>query len=187
VVDLALGLRDFAKKGKIFGITQAAFRENWHRACNSLGLPHTGPPHVLRHTSPSEDLARGRSSLEGVRRRGRWRVLDSVQRYTKTFAITKFRSRMAEQQVATGQAIAENLHQSCLSAMQSLKFKTPLATALIASLSKRRGKEASAVDLEMPTTKAKTKGKSKKVKGKIEDQGEGQECELDSDAQWCSD
>jgi hypothetical protein len=57
-------------------------------------LAYAGPPHNIRHSGPSEDLQNNVASLETVRRRGRWKVLESVQRYTKTFALTKFRSRM---------------------------------------------------------------------------------------------
>eukprot|EP00972_Heterocapsa_arctica_P110581 16282724-Heterocapsa_arctica.AAC.1 len=58
-----------------------------------LGLSFAGPPHAIRHSGPSEDLARQRCSLEEVRRRGRWKGMDSVQRYTKTFALTRFRAK----------------------------------------------------------------------------------------------
>jgi hypothetical protein len=94
IATLVLALKILRCKGKLLKIKQQAFRMAWTNTCRRLGLAYAGPPHNIRHSGPSEDLQNNVASLETVRRRGRWKVLESVQRYTKTFALTKFRSRM---------------------------------------------------------------------------------------------
>lgn len=105
VAELLLAMRDYA------------LRHRWRWACGRLGLGHAPPPDSLRHTGPSEDLARRRASLEGIRRRGRWRSMDSVQRYTKTFALTKFKARMPAW--SFDEAIAGDLRRAVRDAMAS--------------------------------------------------------------------
>ena len=73
VADIIRGLCAYWKRGHIFRVSQQQLRKSWHWACRRLGIAFTGPPHSLRHTGPSEDIARLRTSLEGARRRGRWR------------------------------------------------------------------------------------------------------------------
>ena len=71
IVDIFLALKDEANGGKVFPFGQERLRQAWHRTLRSRGLDFAGPPHSIRHSGPSEDLARGRSTLELVRRRGR--------------------------------------------------------------------------------------------------------------------
>eukprot|EP00972_Heterocapsa_arctica_P104018 15330132-Heterocapsa_arctica.AAC.1 len=59
-----LALRDSAGRNKIFPITQERLRQSWHRTMRRLGLSFAGPPHAIRHSGPSEDIARGRACLE---------------------------------------------------------------------------------------------------------------------------
>ena len=41
-------------------------------------------------------IATGRRPLEGVRRRGRWKHMSAVQRYTKSWLITRARAKIQE-------------------------------------------------------------------------------------------
>lgn len=132
LLELALAMRDYAMRNgnaPVFAMSQSAFRQRWRWACGRLGIGHAPPPHSLRHTGPSEDLARRRASLEGVRRRGRWRSMDSVLRYTKTFALTKFKARMPEWSWRAAEAIAGDLRRSVRGAMSSPPAKQHGAAA----------------------------------------------------------
>jgi hypothetical protein len=119
VIDIMLALRDSAGRNKIFPITQEKFRQSWHRTMRRLGLSFAGPPHAIRHSGPSEDLARQRCSLEDVRRRGRWKGMDSVQRYTKTFALTRFRAKVPEATRARAAVVEADLRRALLKALGS--------------------------------------------------------------------
>ena len=83
VADLALALRGIAGMDLMMKIDTVTLRKAWARACRVLAVEHTGPLHTIRHTAPTEDLARRRIDLEGARRRGRWKQMASVQRYTR--------------------------------------------------------------------------------------------------------
>jgi hypothetical protein len=81
VVAILLCLRSLCKPGKkVFPVSQAQFRKVWHTTCKRLGIEFAGPPHNLRHSGPSNDLQKELTTLELVRRRGRWKVMESVQR-----------------------------------------------------------------------------------------------------------
>ena len=144
VADIILALKANTPKGAlIFPISQGDFRKAWHTACASLGISYAGPPHVLRHSGPSEDIARGRTSLEGVRRRGRWKALTSVQRYTKTFALTKFRSRMPQKLLQRGQEAVQDLRSVLLSSLRSSRGgNSTLNNAFIGALIGARVQDA---------------------------------------------
>ena len=109
IAAILLALQALAGAGRIFKVSQEYIRTRWRRACVALGMPFAGPLHTIRHTAPSEDLARATLSIEGVRRRGRWRSLDSVQRYSKTFALTKFRARVPAATLKKGAEAAGDL------------------------------------------------------------------------------
>jgi hypothetical protein len=75
---------------RLFRITPSAYYKVWRKVCDILNyLP--GPPHSLRHTGASYDALEDADSkhayrsLEEIRLRGRWRVMSSVARYSKTF------------------------------------------------------------------------------------------------------
>ena len=69
--------------------------------------------------------ARG-ASLEEIRRRGRWLALSSVQRYTKTFVLTKSRASMTKEQLDMGyefwQAPYEYIYDAALRDFGTCKF-----------------------------------------------------------------
>ncbi|CAK0906328.1 unnamed protein product [Prorocentrum cordatum] len=120
VANLALGLRDFqtGKEERLFGTDQVRFRKLWHQACRALGMPWALPPHGIRHSGPSEDVARGRATLEQVGRRGRWEALSSVQRYSKTLALAQFRARMPQVALEAGSQAARDLQAEVLRAIR---------------------------------------------------------------------
>lgn len=145
VGDIALALKNHAVSTdavRLFPVMQATLRKRWHAAFRPLGMPHARPPHALRHTGPSEDLARSRSSLEAVRRRGRWRSMDSVQRYTKTFALTKFRARMPPALYERGLQIARRLRDAVADALKAAPAMAhPLHAYLTKALQRHACKE----------------------------------------------
>ena len=96
VSDLVMALVKYRQSGRLFGLSQAQMRQSWHQGLARLQLLFSGPLHALRHTGPSNDIAHDRLDLEGVRRRGRWLSIASVQRYSETFALVRYRSKMGE-------------------------------------------------------------------------------------------
>ena len=90
---------------RVFSISPDVFRDQWRAMKRKLGLEWIGPPHDLRHSGAARDVEMGTRSLEQVRRRGRWRIIDSVQRYTKTWLLVRSRERMTNAQRASGLAI----------------------------------------------------------------------------------
>jgi len=78
---------------QLFPFDQVYFRKQWHLALSAVGLPER-PPHTLRHSRPSEQVRRKELSLEGVRRRGRWRQMKSVQRYAKEGALVVYEAHV---------------------------------------------------------------------------------------------
>jgi len=142
ICDLLLGLKELAPAGaRLFPIPQAEFRRSWHLTCRRLGLEWAGPPHRIRHSGPSEDIARERSSLEAVRRRGRWKSMTSVQRYSKTFALVKFRARMPPTTRIAGEEIARDLRAAVKSALQSQSSRSPMAATLYQHVCRGKGKD----------------------------------------------
>ena len=66
------------------GLTLAAFEKAVTKAALGLHLQRLHlTPHILRHSGPSNDLFRKRSSLSQVKARGRWKAQASAARYAK--------------------------------------------------------------------------------------------------------
>ncbi|CAK0837709.1 unnamed protein product, partial [Prorocentrum cordatum] len=163
VANLVLGLRDFrtGKDEKLFGIDQIRFGKPWHQACRALGMPWAPPPHGIRHSGPGEDIARGRASLEQVRRRGRWKALSSVQRYSKTFALTQFRARMPEVVGESGMRAVRDLKAEILQALRRRpRPRGSLPEALENAIKKNLAKDVAA---ELMKTKSSRARSSKKT------------------------
>ena len=116
---------------RVFPLTQDHYRRHWTRAFQALGLPHR-PPHALRHTAAAEAIAQGRLGLEQVRRRGRWKALSSVQRYTKVHDIIIYKSGMPTSALRHGRDILEDPAAAMLRALGS--GSTPLHQALRSAL-----------------------------------------------------
>jgi hypothetical protein len=155
VIDIMMALRDAAGQKKIFPITQEKLRQCWHRTMRRLGLSFAGPPHAIRHSGPSEDLARQRCSLEEVRRRGRWKGMDSVQRYTKTFALTRFRAKVPEETRARAAVVEADLRRALLKALSS-EANAGSAIARQCAYSLRQGR-----GVALPASKRVTAGSAR--------------------------
>lgn len=102
VADLALACAANVTDGLMFLLTSPGRSQRWHKAGTASALPPLPPLHSIRHTAPSEDLARDRLDLESARRRDRWMSLGSVQRYTKTHLLVKFKQAMARSALLRG-------------------------------------------------------------------------------------
>jgi hypothetical protein len=48
---LLFGVSKGGGREQVFGVTQAHFPENWHKACGSLGFPHAAPSYTSTHSS----------------------------------------------------------------------------------------------------------------------------------------
>ena len=92
----------------VFPFTPLTFYKEWFAALRALGLSEEWPPHALRHAGASRDVEMKTRTLEEVRRRGRWKTLDSVQRYTKTFALVRARAAMPKEILAKGTELAKH-------------------------------------------------------------------------------
>ena len=112
--------RDFLigkKRGSpVFSISQQQFRREWDETKCLLGVPWIGPPHDLRHTGASRDVAEKSRTLEQVRRRGRWQAPGSVARYTKTFWLIKQRARTPNYLLKQGALLMEQRGERQISA-----------------------------------------------------------------------
>lgn len=78
----------------LFPFTASHLRTIWNWALKVLQLIFLGPLHNPRHSQPSDDVEKKNRLLEEIRRRGRWAVPSSVQRYSKAYLLVKQRSRL---------------------------------------------------------------------------------------------
>ena len=145
ISDLLLALKQHVKVGKVFRKSQAQIRKAWHRVLQKLRILHTGPVHSLRHSGPSNDIAHERLSLEGVRRRGRWAILASVQRYSKTFALVRYRVNTPTALFDTGSLLVENPRAGFSRALRSCRVACDdgLRRKLISALELGKTKDSS--------------------------------------------
>ena len=198
VTDLMLGMRSALRgdvvrrrQHRLFGISSAEFRKVWHACCFFLGVSFAGAPHCIRHSGPSEDIDRGRSDLETVRRRGRWKVLDSVQRYTKSFALTRFRARVPEvtreraDQVSTTMALRQAIYshlQILAKDRQQLPYTRYLAGHLLKAMNEAQGNEVAA-----DTIPTKRGSKRSRISSAALDTDTDQAFGTDSTEGWATD
>lgn len=84
------------------------FRCSWQALWAKEGIKEGRTIHELRHTGASEDISRGRRDREAVRRRGRWRHLTSVDRYTKSHLLVAARKEFGDKVISRGARIARN-------------------------------------------------------------------------------
>ena len=116
-------------------------------------------------------MARGRASLEQVRRRGRWKALSSVQRYSKTFALTQFRARMPQKVLEVGARATGDLAAEILRAISSRtnysKAQKQLVDGIKQNLKAKKAKDVAAELLMLgpPKPKQKPTNKQKATKG----------------------
>ena len=90
-------------------ISPDEFMRAWETAKKDLDLKWIGNQHNLRHAGAARDVELNTRTLEQVRRRGRWRAMDSVARYTKTWLLVRARERMSKNDLARGRAIIDAL------------------------------------------------------------------------------
>lgn len=188
MADLLLAMQEFRIKHKqpmIFTISQQTLRANWHQVCRAIGVPFAGPPHSIRHSGPSEDLARNIASLETVRRRGRWKALESVQRYTKTFALVRFWARTPSVTRERATRAARDLRKALVLAIDAGTHPDPLQLALRRILTHPRcaDQEADAVY----TSKSRpASARSRSSRSPTRSASSSDELDF-SDAHWASD
>ena len=89
-----------------FPFSPEHFRRRWHAAKAALGWSWGGPPHHLRHAGAARDIEKKLRTLEEVRIRGRWKHLESVQRYSKTYLYNRVLSELLPHLLARGQELA---------------------------------------------------------------------------------
>jgi len=122
VAEAIWALRGCRSEGeKLFRMSQFSWRRKWAGALEALELPFLGPPHSLRHAGPSEDLQRGRRTLIGIQRRGRWKFPSSVARYTKTHILVAQRSQAGTSKVHAGAEIQHDPRRILADAVRSSK------------------------------------------------------------------
>ena len=73
---------------RVFPISSVKYRYWYKKAIVAvLGDEKAmGPAHSARHTGASRDLAEGYRTFAEIQRRGRWKSVESVQRYAKVHA-----------------------------------------------------------------------------------------------------
>ena len=136
VAIILLALKEITAAGRrVMKISQALFRQTWTSTCRRLGLAFLGPPNNIRHSGPSEDLQRGLISLEGARRTGRPKILESVQRYTKTFQLTRCRAQVAPLTMQKAKAVAKDIVKALKQAL-TLQRDSSVAQQVLKALNK---------------------------------------------------
>ena len=129
---LARRAEQVGQKAHIFELTAEAYRRQWRRAADSLGLPWMPPPHSLRHTGPSEDATSGRRTLEDIRRRGRWTQPKSVQRYSKPHALIVHKARLPAAIMQKGRELEETFDKAVLEHIDATcSWHAPLARTMM--------------------------------------------------------
>lgn len=106
----------------------------WHSVQRTGSEKAVGPVHSVRHSKPAADALYGRRSLEGVRRRGRWKSLTSVARYTKTYLLTKHSSLAPSRVQQHGEKLVQNRLAGLANAMLASGRKDPWAKAVLRGL-----------------------------------------------------
>lgn len=94
--------QDLVVGESFWSLDASRYRKDWGSMQRALGLEGIGPAHSVRHSGPALQAMQGRRSLEEIRRRGRWKSLNSVQRYTKAHKLVEARARLDDDQRRTG-------------------------------------------------------------------------------------
>ena len=101
---------------RLFPFAPSHYRSLWNQAKAALKMEWLGPPHNLRHGGASRDLESKNRDLEGIRRRGRWKGLESVQRYTKVWVLAREREKLSKEQRTHGALLIEQRGQHSVAA-----------------------------------------------------------------------
>lgn len=109
----------------LFPFEATHFRKVWGRHLAKLQLGEAGGPvHSLRHSRPSQDVHDKKASLEDIRRRGRWRRMKSVQRYSKEALIVENEAMLSHQMQQRGRLLRGNPVKHLLERLRSGKGKS---------------------------------------------------------------
>lgn len=103
-----------------FTIGSTHVEKAWAQALQAQGVDWK-PLHCLRHNRPPEEASTNSRPLEGIRRRGRWKQMKSVQRYAKRHALTTVRSQCPKEALARGAAIRANPIPTLIAALRFSK------------------------------------------------------------------
>lgn len=76
----------------VFPMCGPTFRRLFREAAEARGLGFVGPPHNQRDSRPARDAFLNKRSLEQIRRRGRWALVKSVERYSKEHWLIRHRA-----------------------------------------------------------------------------------------------
>ena len=91
---------------RVFPISAELYRKWWHSASRALSCEHlAGPPHTARHTGASRDLAEHRRSFSQVKRRGRWKTDEAIQRYARPHVWPGVRAQVPPDIMARGKKL----------------------------------------------------------------------------------
>ena len=87
----------------LFPVSRSFVWDRVQKSCVRLGIDFSfWRLHRLRHTGAATDVYLDRRSLEQARRRGRWAVLSSVERYTKSAQIAADLADLTKLQLQKG-------------------------------------------------------------------------------------
>jgi len=91
----------------VFKIKAEHYRRWWRAAARAVlgSSDKIGPPHSVRHTGASRDLATGYRTFAQVQRRGRWKASDSVQRYARPHVWQSVTSEQPQHVIEQGRAL----------------------------------------------------------------------------------
>lgn len=83
---------------RVFPFDQTHYRRHYNAAQANLKFGKAGgPAHSMRHTRPSFQIKKKQLCLEGVRKRGRWKQMTSVQWYAKEAVLIERMSLVSDQ------------------------------------------------------------------------------------------
>ena len=77
----------------MFDASISDYTRQWRESRERLGLSFVGPPHSVRHSGPSRDHFLEYRDRVDIQKRGRWRNLKSVARYSKSHVYVQQMSR----------------------------------------------------------------------------------------------
>ena len=76
----------------------------WQASFQKYHIPHQ-PMHSLRHTGPSRDVYVGYRTLNEVKKRGRWKGKEGVERYSKVHIYVKALAHLSLELLERGQKL----------------------------------------------------------------------------------
>ena len=99
LVPFWMALRGQSSKNPLWSFTYPTFCRFLQEATTGLTLPPL-VPYRWRHSGPSIDIADGSWSLEQVKKRGRWQVMNFFKRYERHSRLRQSRESLARKSPA---------------------------------------------------------------------------------------